>query len=135
MDRGEIDTDENGMEGRGRGEGKVTQRLGDGRAGRDDHWRRMENEGRRQQKIRGKTPEKPETEIGTTEIPPKVGAGGGRRKWKSGEYVRYCREMRIDMWEGVHPSSWLAINSGNRVVIVLSHFLQFFCRARRRGAG
>jgi hypothetical protein len=24
-----------------------------------------------------------------------------------------------------HPNSWLAINSGNRVVTVLSHFLQF----------
>ena len=89
------------MEWRG-GEGKVTQRLGDGRAGRDDNWRRMENEGRRQEKIRGTTPETPETEIvGTTEIPPKGGVGGGRRKWKSGEYMRYCREMRIDIWEGV----------------------------------
>jgi hypothetical protein len=49
----------------------------------------MENEGRRQEKIRGKTPETPETEIlGTQEIPSKRGVGGGRRKWKSGEYMR-----------------------------------------------
>ena len=71
----------------------MTQMLGDGRAGRDDNWRRMENEGRREEKMRGITPKKPETEtidivgtaeaetetntVGTTEIP--QGAGGGRR--------------------------------------------------------
>ena len=103
------------MEWRG-GEGKVTQRLGDGRAGRDDNWRRMENGGRREETMRGTTPRKPETIdivgtagaetetiniVGTTEIPPKGGVGGGRRKWKSGEYMRYCKEMRIDIWEGV----------------------------------
>jgi hypothetical protein len=46
----------------GGGEGKVTQTLGNGRAGRDDNWRRMENEGRREEKKRRTTPKKPETE-------------------------------------------------------------------------
>ena len=73
----------------------MTQTLGDGRAGRDDNWRRMENEGRREEKKRGTTPKKPETEtidtvgtagaeaqaetntVGTEDIP--RGAGGGRR--------------------------------------------------------
>ena len=35
-----------------------------------------------------------------TETPTRGGVGGGRRKWKSGEFMRYCREMRIDIWEG-----------------------------------
>ena len=71
----------------------MTQRLGDGRAGRDDNWRRMEDEGRREEKMRGTTPKKPETEtvdivgmageetetntVGTEDIP--QGAGVGRR--------------------------------------------------------
>ena len=101
------------MEWRG-GEGKVTQRLGGGRAGRDEHWRCIENEGRREEIMRGTTPRKPETIdivgtteaetidiVGTTELPSKGGVGGGHRKWKGGEYMRYCREIRIDIWEGV----------------------------------
>ena len=27
--------------------------------------------------------------------------GGGRRKWRGEEYLKYCREMKIDIWEGV----------------------------------
>ena len=87
----------------------MTQMLGDGRAGRDENWRRMENEGRREEMMRGKTQRTPtgaaEAEtidiVGTAESPSKGGVGGGRGKWKSGEYMRYCREMRIDIWEGV----------------------------------
>ena len=108
----------------------MTQRLGDeGRAGRDAKWRHMENEGRREEAMRRiatkakRTAEEPETEIidiigpaeaeeippegagggrrpGTTGKPTRGGVGGGRRKWRSGEYLRYCREMKIDMWEG-----------------------------------
>ena len=37
--------------------------------------------------------------VGTI-TPTRGGVGGGRRKWKSGEFMRYCREMRIDLWEG-----------------------------------
>jgi hypothetical protein len=60
------------MEWRG-GEGKVTQRLGDeGRAGRDASWRHMENEGRREEAVRGITPKA----IRTTEEPTKGGWGG-----------------------------------------------------------
>ena len=66
----------------------MTQRLGDGRAGRDGNWRRMENEGRRQEKIRGTAPEKSETEIidivGTTENTTKRRGRGGTQemeKW------------------------------------------------------
>ena len=85
------------MEWRG-GEVKVTQRLGDGgRAGRDANWRHMENEGRREEAVRGITPKA----IRTTEEPTKGGVGGGRRKWRGGEYLRYCREMKIGVWEGV----------------------------------
>ena len=85
------------MEWRG-GEVKVTQRLGDGgRAGRDANWRHMENEGRREEAVRGITPKA----IRTTEEPTRGGVGGGRRKWRGGEYLRYCREMKIGMWEGV----------------------------------
>ena len=74
----------------------MTQRLGDGRAGRDDNWRNMENEGRREETMRGETQRTP---IGAAEPaePAKRGVGGGRRRWKSGEYLRYCREMRIDI--------------------------------------
>ena len=84
------------MEWRG-GEGKVTQRLGDGdRAGRDENWRHMENEGRREEAVRGTTPKAARTTEETT----KGGVGGGRRKWRGGEYLRYCREMKIGVWEG-----------------------------------
>ena len=114
------------------GEGKVTQTLGDDRAGRDDTWRRMENEGRREEKMWRITSKKPETEtvdivgtagaeaetntVGTKDIPQgagvgrrnavgtvtptRGGVGGGRREWESGEFMRYCREMIIDIWEG-----------------------------------
>jgi len=84
------------MEWRG-GEGKVTQRLGDGdRAGRDENWRHMENEGRREEAVRGTKPKAARTTEETT----KGGVGGGRRKWRGGEYLRYCREMKIGVWEG-----------------------------------
>ena len=90
------------MEWRG-GEGKVTQRLGDeGRAGRDASWRHMENEGRREEVERGNTPGTGAMNIaGTPETPSKGGVGGGRRKWRGEEYLRYCREMKIGVWEGV----------------------------------
>ena len=78
----------------------------------------MENEGRREEiNNEGNNPEETrdntrvdivgtaEAEtidiVGTTEIPSKGGVGGGRRKWKGGEYMRYWREMRIDILEGV----------------------------------
>jgi hypothetical protein len=120
------------MEWRG-GERKVTQTLGDGRAGRDDIWRRMENEGRREERMRRSTSKKPETE--TIDIVGTEGRGRGRDKHgRHGGYTtrswggtqergrhgntykrrgrgrtqemekwgikRYCREMRIDIWEG-----------------------------------
>jgi len=37
--------------------------------------------------------------VGTI-TPARGGVGGGRRKWRSGEYLRYCREMKIGIWEG-----------------------------------
>ena len=78
----------------------------------------MENEGRREEIMRGITQKRPETEtiditgpaeagggrrstLGTAGTPTRGGVGGGRRKWRGGEYLRYCREMKIDMWEGV----------------------------------
>ena len=117
------------MEWRG-GEGKVTQRLGDGRAGRDANWRHMENEGRREEIRRGITQKRTEAiditiditgpadpegltnpadvghklrvgTLGMPGTPTRGGVGGGRRKWRGGEYLRYCREMKIGMWEGV----------------------------------
>ena len=56
----------------------------------------MENEGRREEAMRRIATKT----IRTTEEPTKGGVGGGRRKWRSGEYLRYCREMKIDIWEG-----------------------------------
>ena len=56
----------------------------------------MENEGRREEAARGTTPKA----VRTTEEPAKGGVGRGRRKWRGGEYLRYCMEMKIDVWEG-----------------------------------
>ena len=90
----------------------------------------MENEGRREERMRRPTSKKPATEtidiVGTAGVeaetntegaedipagvgsrnavgtitPTRGGVGGGRRKWKSGEFMRYCRDIRIDLWEG-----------------------------------
>ena len=39
-----------------------------------------------------------------TRVEKKVSGGGetmGRRKWRSGEYARFCSDTNIGMWEGV----------------------------------
>ena len=91
MEGREVDTEETAVERRWR-EGDAKPR-GDGRAGRDGNWRNMENVGKREKLVRGDTVRKAGA---VTAGPAKIGVGGGRRRWRSGEYARDTAEK----WEG-----------------------------------